>query len=330
MIRPLTLVTMLAAMGAGLHVYQTKHEVALLDRELRQIARAIEEQNERMLALSAEWAWLNEPERLRQAAARHLALEPMQPVQFIRHAEMERRLPQAATFEGPPALFAAREDAGAGGGADAPLRLDIPERLPAPGLRISIAAAAPAVAAPSLARPPARTVEAASLAAARADAAADIAPAGGAAPAAPPAATSLAATPAAISAVAPLAVATVAAATLVPRPAAAATAVERPQPPPRAAVTLAVAPRPAPRPAAERQAVPAVAALPPVAGPARPTPAPAVAATGLARTASAIAPPAAAAPPGGSLLGTSRPMLAPPVPFGTANGAAYGSATSVR
>ncbi|WP_456305112.1 cell division protein FtsL, partial [Crenalkalicoccus roseus] len=109
MIRPLTLVTMVAAMGAGLHVYQTKHEVALLDRELRGIVRAIEEANERSLALQAEWAWLNEPERLRQAAQRHLQLEPMQPAQFLRLADLERRLPAVVAYEGPPALFAARE-----------------------------------------------------------------------------------------------------------------------------------------------------------------------------------------------------------------------------
>ena len=38
--RPLSLCTFLAAAFAGLHLYQSKHEVALLDRELRGIARA--------------------------------------------------------------------------------------------------------------------------------------------------------------------------------------------------------------------------------------------------------------------------------------------------
>ncbi|MBY0333728.1 MAG: hypothetical protein K2X49_23975, partial [Acetobacteraceae bacterium] len=154
MIRPLTLVTMLAAMTAGMHVYQTKHEVALLDRELRGVARAIEEQNERGLALSAEWAWLNEPERLRQAAQRHLALDPMQPGQFVRFAEFERRLPQAAAFDGPPALFAAR-DSGGGGAVEAngAMRLDLASRgAPAPALRVTLAVAeAPPTVTPPLA-----------------------------------------------------------------------------------------------------------------------------------------------------------------------------------
>ncbi|WP_431272582.1 hypothetical protein [Dankookia sp. P2] len=80
----------------------------MLDRELRGIARQIDEANDRSQALQAEWAWLNEPERLRGVAQRHLQLEPMQPTQFLRLNEAERRLPQVAAYEGPKALFAER------------------------------------------------------------------------------------------------------------------------------------------------------------------------------------------------------------------------------
>ncbi len=37
MIRPLTLVSLIAAAGAGLYLYQVKHAVAELDRQLRDI-----------------------------------------------------------------------------------------------------------------------------------------------------------------------------------------------------------------------------------------------------------------------------------------------------
>jgi hypothetical protein len=60
---------------------------------------------ERTQILRAEWALLNEPDRLRQVAQRHLALEPMAPAQFIREAELDRRLPAARAFAGPPSLF---------------------------------------------------------------------------------------------------------------------------------------------------------------------------------------------------------------------------------
>ncbi|WP_457852686.1 cell division protein FtsL, partial [Siccirubricoccus phaeus] len=108
--RPLNIAGFLAAALAGLHLYSTKHEAALLDRELRSIAREIDAANERTQALAAEWAWLNEPERLRAVAQRHLSLEPMQPTQFLRLNEAERRAPAAIAYAGPPALFAARAE----------------------------------------------------------------------------------------------------------------------------------------------------------------------------------------------------------------------------
>ena len=95
MIRPLTLVSLIVAAGAGLHLYQVKHSVSMLDRELRDVNRQTELVRERTQILRAEWALLNEPDRLRQVAQRHLALEPMAPAQFIREAELDRRLPAA-------------------------------------------------------------------------------------------------------------------------------------------------------------------------------------------------------------------------------------------
>ena len=105
MIRPLTLVSLIVAAGAGLYLYQVKHSVSMLDRELREVNRQTEVVRERTQILRAEWALLNEPDRLRQVAQRHLALEPMAPAQFIREAELERRLPNARPFAGPASLF---------------------------------------------------------------------------------------------------------------------------------------------------------------------------------------------------------------------------------
>ena len=151
MIRPVTLVCLLVAAGAGLHLYQVKHSVSMLDRELRDVNRQTEVARERTQILRAEWALLNEPDRLRQVAQRHLALEPMAPTQFIREAEMERRLPAAKPFSGPPSLF---------GPPEAPNL--VPEALvvPAPPQLAAVPAATAAVpAAPSpnantVARPP--------------------------------------------------------------------------------------------------------------------------------------------------------------------------------
>ncbi|MBK1661997.1 cell division protein FtsL, partial [Paracraurococcus ruber] len=106
--RPISLLTFTAAALAGLHLYQTKHAVALMDRELRGIGQQIEQAKNRTQALQAEWAMLNEPERLRGVAQRHLQLEPMAPQQFLRLNEAERRLPAIAAAPGPASVFAAR------------------------------------------------------------------------------------------------------------------------------------------------------------------------------------------------------------------------------
>lgn len=157
MIRPLTLLSIVAAAGAGLHVYNTKHAVSLLDRELRSIAQGIQEAETRTQALNAEWAWATEQERLRGLAQRHLALEPMQPAQFVRFAEAERRLPPPAAHDGPVAFFAPRETTATE--SKARIALLAPEAAPS---------RAPAPAAAPLSTPTLTAVAQAALAAATA------------------------------------------------------------------------------------------------------------------------------------------------------------------
>ena len=134
--RPLNLFGFLAAATAGLHLYQTKHEVALLDRELRGLGRQIEETQDRTMALNAEWAWLNEPDRLRGTAQRHLGLEQMQPGQFVRVQDLDRRLPGPVPFTGPATLFSGKAPPASGG----PIQLALLPRNPtgeaAPPLQI--------------------------------------------------------------------------------------------------------------------------------------------------------------------------------------------------
>jgi hypothetical protein len=116
----------------------------MLDRELREVNRQTEVVRERTQILRAEWALLNEPDRLRQVAQRHLALEPMAPAQFIRETELERRLPAARAFAGPPSLFGPPE-----------LPPSVPEALMVP----SPVAAAPAALAPARPEPPQRQAQ---------------------------------------------------------------------------------------------------------------------------------------------------------------------------
>lgn len=151
MIRPLTLITLCAAAGAGLYLYQVKHSVSELDRELRDINRRTEQARERTQVLRAEWALLNEPDRLRQVAQRYLPLDAMTPSQFVRLGEIERRLPNARQFAGPPSLFAPTEPPGDGSATAIAIATAEPRRLPAG----TLAAAAAVVAAPAQAAVPA-------------------------------------------------------------------------------------------------------------------------------------------------------------------------------
>lgn len=315
MIRPLTLVTLFAAAGAGLHVYNSKHEVALLDRELRNIAKSIDEAETRTQALQAEWAWLTEQERLRGLAQRYLALEPMQPAQFVRMSEAERRLPSITAYNGPTALFAAREPAAPPGTTVISL---LDPKPVAPQAPVAVAQTAPAPAAPAPAPAIAEAPPAAPAVVAPAMAAASIA--------APP--------PVHVPVQAPAA-----------RPAAPEPrlAVARPAEPraveprvaePRPALAEIARPVQAPRPVAHPAPRPntVVAALPPIAAPVAAAAAAPVR-PAVTRVAAAPAPAhvtEAAIPLGsalGSALGGGRPLLPPPVAFApSANAATLGNA----
>jgi hypothetical protein len=106
MIRPFTLLCFAAFAGAGAWLYQVKHQVTLQDRELVEIRRQTEQARQRLDILRAEWALVNEPDRLRQTASRVLSLDAMQPQHFVRATDLDRRLPGAVAFAGAPNLFA--------------------------------------------------------------------------------------------------------------------------------------------------------------------------------------------------------------------------------
>jgi hypothetical protein len=99
MIRPLTLLGGIAFLAAGLYVFQTKEEVARMERDLRELHRTTEAERARTRLLAAEWARLNDQDRLRSLAQTHLReMQPMEPQQFVRLEDAHRRLPGAQAF----------------------------------------------------------------------------------------------------------------------------------------------------------------------------------------------------------------------------------------
>jgi hypothetical protein len=93
MIRPLTIVTCLLACGSGLYLYQSKHEVQLLDRTIERTVHDTSALREQSRLLAAEWTMLNDPERLRQFSDTYLSLKTITPSQFTSLADLDSRLP---------------------------------------------------------------------------------------------------------------------------------------------------------------------------------------------------------------------------------------------
>ncbi len=102
MIRPLTALSLIMAASAGLYLYQVKHRTLLLDREIAATMHETEALHAKVGLLQAEWALLNQPDRLADLATRHLALKPLAPTQFVPMAELERHLPPVVATSAAP------------------------------------------------------------------------------------------------------------------------------------------------------------------------------------------------------------------------------------
>ena len=68
--------------------FAMKNSVEDLEKELAQINSKINEDVKSIHILKAEWSHLNNPERLRNLAAKHIALEPVKAEQIINYASL--------------------------------------------------------------------------------------------------------------------------------------------------------------------------------------------------------------------------------------------------
>jgi hypothetical protein len=106
MIRPFTCLSLVAALGAGLYLYQEKHRAQMLDREINRTVKQAEQERDRIGLLKAEWAMLNDPERLQGLAAQHLQLQPLALSQFAKLDDLPNRLPAPVAPSAAPAPVA--------------------------------------------------------------------------------------------------------------------------------------------------------------------------------------------------------------------------------
>src|SRR5580700_4415514 len=97
MIRPITVVCWLLALGAGFYLYLAKHEVELMDKHIEQVARATTDTRAESRHLLDEWIRLGEPEQLRKYSDEYLGLKAVMPTQFVRLSDLPTHLPAPRT-----------------------------------------------------------------------------------------------------------------------------------------------------------------------------------------------------------------------------------------
>jgi hypothetical protein len=102
MIRPVTCICFVLACGSGLYLYQSKHRVQVLDREIEKTVHTTDALREQVRVLHAEWTLLNDPQRLQALADQFLALKTVAPGQFTSMADLDNRLPAVRAPEPPP------------------------------------------------------------------------------------------------------------------------------------------------------------------------------------------------------------------------------------
>jgi hypothetical protein len=105
-IRPFTCVCLILAAGSGLYLYQVKQRAFALDASLRSTFHDIDEAREHTRMLRADWALVNDPERLQALATQYLTLQPMQPSQLLTMDQLAAALPPPAPFGVAPAPVA--------------------------------------------------------------------------------------------------------------------------------------------------------------------------------------------------------------------------------
>jgi cell division protein FtsL len=112
--RLLHLIVVASLVAAAIHVYKIKFESTLQAERVAKLGAEIRRERDRITALRAEWAQLDNPARIQALAQRHLGLRPIDPTQI----EPLDHLPERSAPDAPPAEVIALDRAGAA--AEAP------------------------------------------------------------------------------------------------------------------------------------------------------------------------------------------------------------------
>jgi cell division protein FtsL len=105
MIRFLNICVIFALVLAAAHVYKIKFESTRQAGHLAKLRVQIRQEHDAVAALRAEWSRLDNPVRIQQLAARHLALKPIAPQQFDRLDHLPERPVEPETSDPVAALL---------------------------------------------------------------------------------------------------------------------------------------------------------------------------------------------------------------------------------
>ncbi len=82
-------------LAAAAYVYEIKFEATLQAERLAKLRNDIRRERDALATLRAEWAKLSNPGRIQGLAQRHLALQPLDVIQFDTLDNLPARVPQA-------------------------------------------------------------------------------------------------------------------------------------------------------------------------------------------------------------------------------------------
>ncbi len=91
--RSSTLAIILVAVAIGVGLFMVKYRVQDLEDQLVNINREIARDREAIQVLRAEWSHLNEPQRLRALADRHLGMAPVAVEQVASRSGFDDQIP---------------------------------------------------------------------------------------------------------------------------------------------------------------------------------------------------------------------------------------------
>jgi hypothetical protein len=106
MLRLLHLVVIAGLVSAAAYVYKIKFDATVQAEKVAKIRRDIHRERDAIALLRAEWARLDNPARIEALTARHLALRPIEAMQFDDLGRLPMRPPQLVPPDAPDAIAA--------------------------------------------------------------------------------------------------------------------------------------------------------------------------------------------------------------------------------